>query len=159
MRNPFFLIMVFALSALAAGWLYPGDRTPGLVSTAAAGGEARVVEESVKPATVARVDPASGMITLQGPGREFKAFATGEGVKDLEVKAGGQVPEPMKYAVAADRETAVRCEPNETPARGPVQLVEMTGTVDGLNLRQGPAPAKGLAEESATIKVPALKDL
>lgn len=162
MGNPFFLIMVFALSALAAGWLYPGDRTPDLVSTAVAGGEAKVLEESVKTvtATVAHVDPASGMITLKGLGGEFRAFATDEGEMDLlEVKAGNQVLEPGKDPVAAAREAATRFEPSETPAGGLVQLVEMTGTVDGLNVPQDLAPPKGLAEESATIKVPALKDL
>lgn len=162
MRNPFFLLVVFVSSALAAGWLYPGDRTSDLVPTVTAGGEGRVLEESLKTATatVARVDPAGGMITLKGPDGKLTAFGTGEGVRNLlEVKDGDQVFEPGNDPVAAAQKAVARSEPNEMSAGGLVRLVEMTGTVEKLDELSGLAPPKGPVEESPTITVPDLTDL
>ena len=160
MRNPFFLLVVFVSSALAAGWLYPGDRTSDLVPTVTAGGEGRVLEESLKTATVARVDPAGGMITLKGPDGKLTAFGTGEGVRNLlEVKDGDQVLEPGNDPVAAAQKAVARSEPNEMSAGGLVRLVEMTGTVEKLDELSGLAPPKGPVEESPTITDPDLTDL
>ena len=160
MRNPFFLLVVFVSSALAAGWLYPGDRTSDLVPTVTAGGEGRVLEESLKTATVARVDPAVGMIPLKGPDGKLTASGTGEGVRNpLEVKDGDQVLEPGNDPVAAAQKAVTRSEPNEMSAGGLVRLVEIAGTVEKLDELSGLAPPKGPVEESPTITVPDLTDL
>jgi len=162
MRNPFFLLMVFVTSALAAGWLYPGDRTSDLVPTVTAGGEGRVLEDSVKTAaaTVVRVDPAGGMITLMGPDGEFTASGTGEGARSLlEVKDGDQVLEPGNDPVAVALKAVTSSEPNEMSAGGPVRLVKIKETVERLDEPSGLALPTGPVEESPTITVPDLTDL
>lgn len=175
MRNPFFLLLVFALSAWAAGWLYPGNRTPDLAPNAGAGRESEVPEENLLKtvkATVARVDPEAGMITLKGPYGEFKAFGTGEGQENfLEVKVGDQVVMtyrettaaqvlgPGNGPVAAAQKEVTRSEPNEAPPEAMVQLVKMTAAVESSDAPQDLAPPKGPLEESAAITIPDLTDL
>jgi hypothetical protein len=162
MRNPFFLLMVFTLSALAAGWLYPGDRTTDLVSTAAAGGEAKVMAESSKTvtATGARVTPASGVITPKEPDGGLGVFGTAEGVKaHPEVAAADPVFASGDDSSAAGREAVTRSGPNDTPAGGMVQLVKMTTSLDRLDERQDITPPEDPVEESEMLKVRDSTDL
>ncbi|MCG6908031.1 MAG: hypothetical protein LJE63_15620 [Desulfobacteraceae bacterium] len=162
MRNPFFLLTVFALSALAAGWLYPGNRTPDVASTAATGGGVGVSEETFKTgtATVARVDPAADMAASKGPDAGSTASGMGEGVKDLpEVKAGDRILEPGSDSVAVVQEAVIRSEANQRSADGLVQLVETTRAAERLGERLKLGPPKGSLAESATPKVPDSNEL
>jgi len=155
MRSPFFLLTVFALSALAAGWLYPGDRTQDLVSTAVAGGEARVLAESSKAVTA-----TGARITPKGPDGGLGIFGTGEGVKaHPEVEATDPVLASGNDPSAAGREAVTRSGPSDTPADGMVQLVKMTTSLDRLDERQDITPPEDPVEESAMIKVRDLTDL
>jgi hypothetical protein len=160
MRDPFFLIMVFALSALAAGWLYPGDKTTDLVSTAVAGGEAGVLAETSKTATGARATPASGVITPKGFYGGLGVFGAGQGVKaHPDVGAADPVLAFGDDSNVTGREAVTRSGPNETPADGMVQPVKMTTSLDRLDERQDITPPEGPVEESAMLKVQDSTDL
>ena len=68
MRNIFFLLMVFTLSALAASWLYPGNDTPELVASAVAAGESKVPVENAASlaATPQALDENEPYVILEG---------------------------------------------------------------------------------------------
>jgi hypothetical protein len=67
-KNIFFLLMVFSLSALAASWLYPENDLPELVASAVAAGESKALVENAAPvaATLEALDENDRYVTLEG---------------------------------------------------------------------------------------------
>ncbi len=68
MRNIFFLLMVFTMSALAASWLYPENDTPELVASAVAAGESKVPVENAasRAATPQTLEESAAYVILEG---------------------------------------------------------------------------------------------
>jgi hypothetical protein len=79
MRNIFFLLMVFTLSAVAASWLYPENDTPELVASAVAAGESKVPVENVASlaATPQALDENAPYLILEGAETARVALTTG----------------------------------------------------------------------------------